>query len=274
MYVSRNWTWRHFLPFLEREMCLKNLAGVDNQHWLCVKKNLIFWPKISTYVSCIFTSCKNASSQVEEEYFLQTKYFLPDRKINEVLHQQLRVEFFIHNCYVCLNGNKLTRFFDSPPPKLSDYLARWLLLLITYYVLFRSIKVLFKKCSNSSNFNTVIIIRHEHQYALAIYIIIWCSSLPYHYMARASFTIIYDAFFLTPTTFTADQADEARNDLMVSLSNISTTITSCQSTLLWAYERSKHNTGIHGSGRIDDHTKLSICAANECCINTTQWWKE
>jgi hypothetical protein len=51
-------------------------------------------------------------------------------------------------------------------------------------------------------------------------------------MARASFTIIYDVFFLTPTTFTADQADAARNDLMVSLSNISTMITSCQSTLL------------------------------------------
>jgi hypothetical protein len=34
------------------------------------------------------------------------------------------VVFFIYNCYVCFNGNKLTRFFDSPPPKLSDYLAR------------------------------------------------------------------------------------------------------------------------------------------------------
>ena len=55
------------------------------------------------------------------------KYFLPDRTINEVLHQQLRVVFFIYNCYVCFNGNKLTRFFDTPPPKLSDYLARWLL---------------------------------------------------------------------------------------------------------------------------------------------------
>ncbi len=44
----------------------------------------------------------------------------------------------------------------------------------------------------------------------------------------------YDAFFLTPTTFTVDQADAARNDLMVSLSNMSTTITSCQSTILAA----------------------------------------
>jgi hypothetical protein len=54
----------------------------------------------------------------------QKKYFLPDRTINEVLHQQLRVVFFIYNCYVCFNGNKLTRFFDTSPPKLSDYLAR------------------------------------------------------------------------------------------------------------------------------------------------------
>jgi hypothetical protein len=54
----------------------------------------------------------------------QKKYFLPDRTINEVLHQQLRVVFFIYNCYVCFYGNKLTRFFDMPPPKLSDYLAR------------------------------------------------------------------------------------------------------------------------------------------------------
>jgi hypothetical protein len=54
----------------------------------------------------------------------QKKYFLPDRTINEVLHQQLRVVFFIYKCYVCFNGNKLTRFFDSPPPKLSNCLAR------------------------------------------------------------------------------------------------------------------------------------------------------
>ena len=52
------------------------------------------------------------------------KYFLPDRTINQLLHQQLRVVFFIYKCYVCFNGNKLTRFFDTPPPKLSDYLAR------------------------------------------------------------------------------------------------------------------------------------------------------
>jgi hypothetical protein len=50
----------------------------------------------------------------------QKKYFLPDRTINEVLHPQLRVVLFIYNCYVCFNGNKLTHFFDSPPPKLSD----------------------------------------------------------------------------------------------------------------------------------------------------------
>ncbi len=50
---------------------------------------------------------------------------------------------------------------------------------------------LFKKCSNSSNFNIVIIIRLERQYALAICIIVWRSSLPYYYMARASFIIIY-----------------------------------------------------------------------------------
>ena len=71
----------------------------------------------------------------------QKKYFLTDRTINEVLHQQLRVVFFIYNCYVCFNGNKLTRFFDTPSPRLSDYLLRWLLLLITYYVLFRFINV-------------------------------------------------------------------------------------------------------------------------------------
>ena len=45
------------------------------------------------------------------------KHFLPDHTINEVLHQKLRVVFFIYNCYVCFNGNKLTCFFDMPPPK-------------------------------------------------------------------------------------------------------------------------------------------------------------
>jgi len=39
------------------------------------------------------------------------KYFLPDCTINEVLHQQLRVVFFIYNCYVCFDGNKLSHFF-------------------------------------------------------------------------------------------------------------------------------------------------------------------
>jgi hypothetical protein len=44
--------------------------------------------------------------------------------INEVLHQQLRVAFFLYNPYVWFNGNKLMRFFDTPPPKVGDYLAR------------------------------------------------------------------------------------------------------------------------------------------------------
>jgi hypothetical protein len=51
------------------------------------------------------------------------KCFLSDCMIHEVLRQQLRVVFFIYNCYVCFNGNELTQFFDTPPPKLSDYLA-------------------------------------------------------------------------------------------------------------------------------------------------------
>ncbi len=58
---------------------------------------------------------------LESKY--QKKYYLPDRTINQVLHKQFRVVFFIYNCYVCFNGNKLTRFFDTSPPTLADYLA-------------------------------------------------------------------------------------------------------------------------------------------------------
>jgi hypothetical protein len=43
----------------------------------------------------------------------QKKYFLPDCTINEVLHQQLRFVFFIYNCSVCYNGNKLTHLADT-----------------------------------------------------------------------------------------------------------------------------------------------------------------
>jgi hypothetical protein len=46
------------------------------------------------------------------------EYFLLDCKINEVLHQQLCDVFFVYNCYVCFNGNKLMLFFDMPPPNL------------------------------------------------------------------------------------------------------------------------------------------------------------
>jgi len=34
--------------------------------------------------------------------------------------KQYRVVFFIYNCYVCLNENKLIKFFDMAPSKLSD----------------------------------------------------------------------------------------------------------------------------------------------------------
>ncbi len=50
------------------------------------------------------------------------KYFLSTGLLNEALHQQFRVVFFLYNCYVCFNGNKFTKFFDLPPPSLADYL--------------------------------------------------------------------------------------------------------------------------------------------------------
>jgi hypothetical protein len=60
----------------------------------------------------------------------QEKYFLPDRSINQVMAQQLRVIFFIYNCCVCLNGNKMTRFFNTSSPKFSDYLNHRLYIII------------------------------------------------------------------------------------------------------------------------------------------------
>ena len=50
------------------------------------------------------------------------KFLLQDRLLNEVLHQQLRVVFFLYNCYVCLNGSKFGKFFATEPPSLNDYL--------------------------------------------------------------------------------------------------------------------------------------------------------
>ncbi len=51
------------------------------------------------------------------------KHFLRrNRTVNDIIHKQLRVVFFLYNCYVCLNGSKFSRFFDVQPPSLEDYL--------------------------------------------------------------------------------------------------------------------------------------------------------
>jgi hypothetical protein len=51
------------------------------------------------------------------------KHFLRrDRTVNDIIHKQLRVLFFLYNCYTCLNGSKFSRFFDVQAPNLEDYL--------------------------------------------------------------------------------------------------------------------------------------------------------
>ncbi len=45
-----------------------------------------------------------------------------NREPNLVVGQQLRVLMFIYNLYVCLNGSKLSCFFNIIPPMLEEYL--------------------------------------------------------------------------------------------------------------------------------------------------------
>ena len=45
-----------------------------------------------------------------------------NREVNFTLHAQLRVIFFLYNCYVCLNISKFGEFFDMDPPSLEEYL--------------------------------------------------------------------------------------------------------------------------------------------------------
>jgi hypothetical protein len=52
----------------------------------------------------------------------QKKYFSLTGLVNMTLHQQFWVIFFIYNCYVSFISNPFTKFFDLPPPTLSDYL--------------------------------------------------------------------------------------------------------------------------------------------------------
>jgi len=42
----------------------------------------------------------------------EKKYFLSNGLLNQTLHQQFRIVFFIYNCYVCFNGNKFIKCFD------------------------------------------------------------------------------------------------------------------------------------------------------------------
>jgi hypothetical protein len=39
-----------------------------------------------------------------------------DQAVNDIIHKQLRVVFFLYNCYACLNGSKFSRFFDVQAP--------------------------------------------------------------------------------------------------------------------------------------------------------------
>ena len=59
-------------------------------------------------------------------HILESKYnkhlLGSNREPNLVVGQQLRVIFFLYNIYVCLNGSKLSRFFNVIPPMLEEYL--------------------------------------------------------------------------------------------------------------------------------------------------------
>ncbi len=44
-----------------------------------------------------------------------------DQAVNDIIHKQLRVVFFLYNWYACLNGSKFSRFFDVQEPNLEDY---------------------------------------------------------------------------------------------------------------------------------------------------------
>jgi hypothetical protein len=51
------------------------------------------------------------------------KHFLKrEHTMNNIIHKQLRVVFFLYNYYTCLNGSKFSRFFDVQTPNLEDYL--------------------------------------------------------------------------------------------------------------------------------------------------------
>jgi hypothetical protein len=63
------------------------------------------------------------------------KHFLQHNgTINDIIHKQLRVVFFLYNCYVCLNGCEFSCFFDVQLPSLEDYL-KTIFRINNYYVL-------------------------------------------------------------------------------------------------------------------------------------------
>ncbi len=45
-----------------------------------------------------------------------------DQTVNDIIHKQLRVVFFLYSCYLCLNRSKFSHLFDVQPPSLEDYL--------------------------------------------------------------------------------------------------------------------------------------------------------
>jgi hypothetical protein len=44
-----------------------------------------------------------------------------NRTVNDIIQKQLRVVFFLYNCYACFNCSKFSCFFDVEPPSLEDY---------------------------------------------------------------------------------------------------------------------------------------------------------
>jgi alpha-ketoglutarate-dependent taurine dioxygenase len=51
------------------------------------------------------------------------KMLTRQREPNTTLFAQLRVVFFLYNCYVCMNGSKFQKFFDMEPPTIEEYLT-------------------------------------------------------------------------------------------------------------------------------------------------------
>jgi hypothetical protein len=76
--------------------------------------------RIRTSVEWPYETATNLFHVLHSKY---NKHLLGrNRTPNRLIAQQLRVVFFLYNCYVCLNRSKFSRFFGVVPPMIEQYL--------------------------------------------------------------------------------------------------------------------------------------------------------